>query len=183
MSRVPPCPIIQRTMGRKTFWPIVRTPSAPPCSDFLARVEAARTSTKTVTLPQGMGEYAGITYHILGSGPPLVLLPLIFAPSQWEPIPPLLSTHFCTITLSGANVGSVAILEARGRSDYLRVVRNRAGGCILPSGGQNTGGGLWVGRAEPLAGPAHSESQPDHRHGHQPLSLARGGGPGNQTRE
>ena len=28
------------------------------------------------------------------------------------------------ITLNGANVGTVSILEARGRSDYLRVIRN-----------------------------------------------------------
>jgi ubiquinone/menaquinone biosynthesis C-methylase UbiE len=35
-----------------------------------------------------------------------------------------LSTRYSTITLSGANVGTVSILEARGRSDYLRVVRN-----------------------------------------------------------
>ena len=109
--------------------------------DFLARVDAERTSTKTATLPQGLGEYAGITYRILGSGPPLVLLPLIFAPSQWEPVLPMLSTHYSTITLSGANVGTVSILEARGHSDYLRVVRNvledvpfRPGGRLLEVG-------------------------------------------------
>ena len=52
------------------------------------------------------------------------LLPLIFAPSQWEPILPILSAHYTTITLSGAHVGIVSMLEARGGSDYLRVVRN-----------------------------------------------------------
>jgi len=35
----------------------------------------------------------------------------------------MLSTRYCTITLSGAEVGLVAVLEARGRSDYLRAVR------------------------------------------------------------
>ena len=32
------------------------------------------------------GEIAGISYYIRGSGPPLVLLPLFLAPSQWEPL-------------------------------------------------------------------------------------------------
>lgn len=91
--------------------------------DFLTRMEAERPSTTTRPLPQGSGEYAGITYHVRGSGPPLVLLPLIFAPSQWEPLLDTLSAQFCTITLSGAHVGMVAMLEARGQSDYLRVVR------------------------------------------------------------
>jgi len=76
-----------------------------------------------VTLPEGAGEVAGITYHIRGSGPPLVLLPLAFAPSQWTPVLPMLSARYCTITLSGAAVGMVAVLETRGRSDYLRAVR------------------------------------------------------------
>ncbi len=131
--------------------------------DFVARVETTRTSTKTVTLPQGMGEIPGITYRIDGSGPPLVLMPLVLAPSQWEPILPMLSAHFCTITLSGANVGIVSMLEARGRSDYLRVVRNvledvsfRPGGRILEVG---CGSGVlsrWMAqrtaRANPITG-------------------------------
>jgi ubiquinone/menaquinone biosynthesis C-methylase UbiE len=35
----------------------------------------------------------------------------------------MLSARYCTITLSGAAVGMVSVLEARGRSDYLRAVR------------------------------------------------------------
>lgn len=91
---------------------------------FLARMEAARPAQGPVTLPEGAGEVAGITYHIRGAGPPLVLLPLAWAPSQWAPLLPLLSARYCTITLSGAAVGMVAVLEARGRSDYLRAVRS-----------------------------------------------------------
>jgi SAM-dependent methyltransferase len=90
--------------------------------EFMARMEAARPGQKLVTLPEGTGEVAGLTYHIRGSGPPLVLLPLALAPSQWAPILPMLSARYCTITLSGATVGMVAVLEARGRSDYLRAV-------------------------------------------------------------
>ena len=86
-------------------------------------MEAGRPTHKPVTLPEGAGEVAGITYYIRGSGPPLVLLPLAFAPSQWTPVLPMLSARYCAITLSGAAVGMIAVLEARGRSDYLRAVR------------------------------------------------------------
>jgi len=37
---------------------------------------------------------------------------------------PMLSERYCTINLTGANVGFVSVLEARGRSGYLRVVRS-----------------------------------------------------------
>jgi hypothetical protein len=87
--------------------------------EFVAQMEAGRPTYKPVTLPESAGEVAGITYHIRGSGPPLVLLPLALAPSQWTPVLPMLSARCCTITLSGAAVGMVAVLEARGRSDYL----------------------------------------------------------------
>jgi hypothetical protein len=36
----------------------------------------------------------------------------------------MLSAHYTTITLSGANVGIVSMLEVRSHSDYHRVVRN-----------------------------------------------------------
>jgi len=90
---------------------------------FLARATrpGARTS---VPLPEGEGELADISYRIRGTGPPLVLLPLFLAPSQWEPLIPKLSEHYCTITLGGAALGAVAILEARGRAlGYLQMVR------------------------------------------------------------
>jgi len=76
-----------------------------------------------VRLPEGEGETAGISYRIQGAGPPLVLLPLLLAPSQWTPLVPVLSERYCTIQLGGAFLGTVAILEARGRSDYLGMIR------------------------------------------------------------
>jgi SAM-dependent methyltransferase len=91
--------------------------------EFVARMEAARPAPWLGTLPEGAGEVAGLTYHIRGAGPPLVLLPLALSPSQWAPVLSMLSARYCTITLSGAAVGMVGVLEARGRSDYLRVVR------------------------------------------------------------
>ncbi len=58
-----------------------------------------------------------------GAGPPLVLLPLDLSPGQWEPLIPALSAQYCTITLGGALLGSVASLEERGRSGYIAVIR------------------------------------------------------------
>ena len=58
-----------------------------------------------------------------GAGAPVVLLPLDLSPRQWEPLIPELAAHYCTITLGGALLGSVASLEERGRSGYMGVMR------------------------------------------------------------
>jgi SAM-dependent methyltransferase len=88
--------------------------------EFLGRVEPSA----SIAPGDGEGEAAGISYRIRGAGPPLVLLPMFLAPSQWEPLVPLLSEKYCTITLGGAALGAVAILESRGRAvGYLRMVR------------------------------------------------------------
>lgn len=90
--------------------------------DFLRRVDGDLPAT-AARLSEGEGEIAGISYHIRGSGPPLLLLPLLLAPSQWEPLAPALGEHYCTIALGGAFLGSVAVLEARGRGIYLGMIR------------------------------------------------------------
>ena len=77
-----------------------------------------------LSLPQGDHQAGGVSYHVEGSGPPLLLLPLVIAPSQWEPILPRLREHFTLITLGSRHVGFVPILEARGQTDYLRVATN-----------------------------------------------------------
>ncbi len=90
--------------------------------EFLARMTPA--VRRSVSLREGAGEAAGISYRIRGSGPPLVLLPFFLAPSQWEPLVPRLSEQYCTIILGGAALGGVATLEARGRAvGYLQMVR------------------------------------------------------------
>ncbi len=89
---------------------------------FVSQIEEGQSADRAATLPQGTGEFADITYHVRRSGPPLVLLPLRLAPSQWDPLLPVLSARYCTITLSGASVGTIAMLEARRHSDYLRLV-------------------------------------------------------------
>jgi ubiquinone/menaquinone biosynthesis C-methylase UbiE len=91
-------------------------------TDFLARIDH-RQGPRTVSLSEGGGEIAGISYRVQGAGSPLVLLPLSVAPSQWEPLLPQLAKQHCTITLSGPALGMVASLEARGRTaGYLNVV-------------------------------------------------------------
>ncbi|HSE90246.1 MAG TPA: methyltransferase domain-containing protein [Candidatus Binatia bacterium] len=85
--------------------------------------------TRIVELPpanllQREGEIAGITYRVMGSGPPLMLLPLVLAPSQWEPLLSRLSQNYCTIVLGGAELGGVRQLEARGRTEsYQRALK------------------------------------------------------------
>jgi ubiquinone/menaquinone biosynthesis C-methylase UbiE len=89
---------------------------------FLAQADQEHT-LQAVSLPAGEGEVGGISYRIQGTGPALVLLPLGLAASQWEPLLPRLSARYCTITLGGPWLGSVASLEARGHSaGYLGIV-------------------------------------------------------------
>jgi SAM-dependent methyltransferase len=95
----------------------------PAMLDFLDFVGQRDPVATAKTSAEQQGEVAGIFYHIRGAGPPLVLMPLDLAPSQWEPLISLLSARYCTITLSGPTLGFVSVLEARGRSSYLSVVR------------------------------------------------------------
>jgi SAM-dependent methyltransferase len=88
--------------------------------EFLGRMAAPA----SIALRAEEGEIAGVTYRIRGAGPPLVLLPMFLAPSQWEPLVARLSEEYCTITLGGAALGAVAILESRGHAvGYLNMVR------------------------------------------------------------
>ncbi len=73
-------------------------------------------------LAAASGTYAGLTYRVEGRGPPLILLPLFFAPSQWDPALPELVRHFTVIRLGGAHIGSVATLEDRARAPTYRAM-------------------------------------------------------------
>ena len=83
-------------------------------------------NTRPTALPnRERGVVAGISYHIQGAGPPLVLLPLGLFPSQWDPLMPELTEEYCTITLGGAELGIAALLEKRATSaGYLGMVRS-----------------------------------------------------------
>ncbi len=75
-----------------------------------------------VSLPEGAGSHAGITYTIQGAGPPLVLLPFFLAPSQWEPVIPALAQRFTVIVPGGRHLGGVAALEDRAAGASYRAV-------------------------------------------------------------
>jgi ubiquinone/menaquinone biosynthesis C-methylase UbiE len=77
-----------------------------------------------ITLLGAEGEISGISYRVLGSGPPLVLLPLGLAPSQWGPLLPCLSQKYFTIIMGGPSLGWTSILESRGISGFLTGIRN-----------------------------------------------------------
>ena len=94
----------------------------PAMLDFLARMDAH-------DAPAGLshtvedGEVDGIFFKAQGSGPPLVLLPLGAAPSQWGPLEASLSERYCVVSLSGPALGMVASLESRGHTPgYLSAV-------------------------------------------------------------
>jgi 2-polyprenyl-3-methyl-5-hydroxy-6-metoxy-1,4-benzoquinol methylase len=89
--------------------------------DFLARAEC-EDPLPAANVPECEGEIGGITYRVRGQGPPLLVLPLSLAPAQWEPLASQLTEHYCIISLSGAHLGAVALLEARASSGYGQLV-------------------------------------------------------------
>jgi SAM-dependent methyltransferase len=100
--------------------------------NFLAKDSAPNDGTASDAL---QGAESGITYHVHGEGPPLVLLPLSLASSQWAPLLSRLSTRHRTVTLGGPELGFLAMLESRGRSGgYLSVVRRIVDQVKLRSG-------------------------------------------------
>jgi ubiquinone/menaquinone biosynthesis C-methylase UbiE len=93
-------------------------------------------------LPEIADEVSNVSYRIRGSGPPLVLLPLALAPSQWDHLLPQFAERYCAISLGGPLLGAVGVLEARGCSNYLMLIRNmldlariRPGDVVLEVGG------------------------------------------------
>ena len=95
---------------------------APAMLDFLAGVDA-RNGPGSVSPSVGEGEADGIYFKAQGTGPPLVLLPMGAAPSQWDPLVAAFSERYCVISMSGPALGMVASLEGRGRTPgYLSAV-------------------------------------------------------------
>ena len=95
---------------------------APAMLEFLAAMDSQGVLT-AASLRVEEGEEEGIYFRVRGSGPPLVLLPLGAAPSQWEPLVDTLSERHCVISMTGPALGMVASLESRGRTPgYLSAV-------------------------------------------------------------
>jgi len=72
--------------------------------------------------PATSGTHSGLSYRVAGQGPPLVLLPFLLAPSQWEPALVELGQHFAVIQVGGRHVGGVAVLEDRARAPTYRAM-------------------------------------------------------------
>lgn len=90
--------------------------------DFLAGIDRER-EKEQVSPAEGEGQVAEILYRIQGTGPPLVLCPLQYSPSQWDHLIEPLSQNYCTISLGGAHIGSVGNLETRAKGGYLDAVK------------------------------------------------------------
>ena len=88
---------------------------APAFEAFLQRA-AEKCHAPDASCKEGEGTCAGLRYNVRGSGPPLVLLPLGLAKSQWEPLVERLSTRYRTITVQGPHLGPAAVLEGRART-------------------------------------------------------------------
>ncbi|MEM7271737.1 MAG: methyltransferase domain-containing protein [Actinomycetota bacterium] len=80
--------------------------------------------------PEPSGTIGEVTWRAAGTGPPLLLLPLGLAPSAWEPMIPTLAERFTVIVAGGATLGSIPMLESRGRSDGYRSMLDRLLGWI-----------------------------------------------------
>jgi SAM-dependent methyltransferase len=82
------------------------------------------------------GAVAGITYDTRGEGPPLLLLPLSLASSQWDPLLSRLHTRCRTVTLGGPVLGFLAMLESRGNAAGYRGMVQRVIETIGPRPGE-----------------------------------------------
>lgn len=102
--------------------------------DFVRGMEQKHPTVMRASGP-GAGEVAGLSYRVQGAGPPVVLLPLTLAPSQWEPLLAQLSKHVCTITVAGPHAGIIPALEGRGQAPgFVRMVRTLVEGVALRPG-------------------------------------------------
>ncbi len=96
---------------------------SPTLLEFLSAAEQRR-PVDPAHSAEGVGEVAGVTYRIRGSGPPVLLLPLSLARSQWEPYVDVLAQRYTTIEVGGAYLGVVPTLESRMQGGYRKVVRS-----------------------------------------------------------
>jgi SAM-dependent methyltransferase len=119
-------------------------PWADVVADCTADIETALFNVLSNDQPQkdtavsgGLsGAVAGITYDSQGEGPPLVLLPLSLASSQWDPLLSRLSTRCQTVALGGPALGFLAMLESRGQAAGYRGMVQRVVEAVHPRPGE-----------------------------------------------
>ena len=100
------------------------SPTVLRTSRALSSKSSPRTNRRTGLPGDAQSAVAGITFDSQGEGPPLVLLPLSLASSQWDPLLSRLSARYRAVTLGGPELGFLAMLESRGRSaGYLSAIR------------------------------------------------------------
>jgi SAM-dependent methyltransferase len=103
---------------------------------FLAGIDVGRPLPPPARRPaEAAGEHAGLTWRIVGNGPPLMLLPFFLAPSQWEPAVERLAHHFTVIRIGGPNIGGIAALEDRARAPTYRAMFNTLVDLLAPEPG------------------------------------------------
>ena len=117
-SRLTICAAMNGNLGRMSS-SIEAWRSVPQCSTFSIAIRFRRSDC-----PNLKARSPGSPIGFAASGPPLVLMPLSLAPSQWEPLIATLSARYCTISLGGPLLGVVGILEERGPSNYLTMVKS-----------------------------------------------------------
>jgi SAM-dependent methyltransferase len=83
-----------------------------------------------------VGNHAGISYRVEGSGPTLLLLPFFHAPSQWTPAIPFLARNFTVVTLGGRHLGSIASLENRASVPTYQAMFRTLIDIIAPASGE-----------------------------------------------
>ena len=96
-----------------TAWSDIAVERPDSLCDEMVRFLKDRSPPPTPGLAPSSGEAGGVTYRVLGAGPPLVLTPFFLAASQWEPVLERLAENFTLIVLGGAHIGGVAMLEDR----------------------------------------------------------------------
>jgi SAM-dependent methyltransferase len=135
----PPAAMVRRAIVNLPDAAVVWLPGyfSPPWADVIADctadIEVALLNflSKNASLQHrampvaSQGAIADISYQIQGEGPPLVLLPLSLASSQWAPLLSRLSAHFQTVSLGGPALGFLAMLESRGQTAGFRAVVQR----------------------------------------------------------
>src|SRR5262245_7355213 len=84
--------------------------------------QRSRSDLPSAGPPATSGTHSRLNYRVRGQGPPLVLLPFLLAPSQWEPALGELGQHFTMIQVGGPYIGGVAALEDRAQAPTYRAM-------------------------------------------------------------